>query len=298
MQTLYTLGTAEADTKMPDPVKILQKQIDATRQLFVYLLYCVTEVARYAEKDSHRRAGKNLPSAQDLNVNTKVSGNEFLWKILDNPSYKAAIENDKPNLIEDTQEQIKKLYNELSDSEEYQLYISVQARDKKSEKDIITFIFSTLMLPSERFISHLEEYFPNWDDDADMINQLVLNFIQKPANFNLQEMVTAEKWDFARKLLTTTREKREYALELIKPKLKNWDAERIAMLDMILMEMGVCELLYFETIPTKVTINEYIEIAKQYSTPQSGHFVNAVLDKILKDLEKEKKIDKQDRLSK
>ncbi|WP_243745464.1 transcription antitermination factor NusB [Segetibacter sp. 3557_3] len=292
MQTLYTLGTAEADTKMPEPVKILQKQIDASRQLFLYLLYCLTEVARYAEKDAHRRAGKNLPSAQDLNVNTKILGNEFLWKILDNPSYKKAVEDQKPQLIEGTSEQIKKLYRELAETEEYQAYISSQDREKKSEKDIIIFIFSTLMLPSERFISHIEEYFPNWDDDADMMNQLVLNYVQKPGSFNLQEMVSPEKWDFARNLLNTSREKRDYALELIKPKLKNWDAERIAMLDMILMEMGVCELLYFETIPTKVTINEYIDLAKEYSTPQSGHFVNGILDNIHKELMSQNKIHK------
>jgi N utilization substance protein B len=92
--------------------------------------------------------------------------------------------------------------------------------------------------------------------------------------------------------LTTTREKQDYALELIKPKLKNWDAERIAVLDMILMEMGVCELLYFETIPTKVTINEYIDLAKSYSTPQSGHFVNGILDNIHKELMTQDKIHK------
>ncbi len=83
--------------------------------------------------------------------------------------------------------------------------------------------------------------------------------------------MTEEKWKFANDLLTTTLDKREYITELIKPKLKNWDAERIAQIDMILMRMGVCELLYFETIPTKVTINEYIDIAKEYSTEQSGH---------------------------
>ncbi|MGC4057016.1 MAG: transcription antitermination factor NusB [Chitinophagaceae bacterium] len=84
-------------------------------------------------------------------------------------------------------------------------------------------------------------------------------------------------------------------MELIRPKLINWEAERVAQIDLILLRLGICELLYFPTIPTKVTINEYIEIAKQYSTPQSGHFVNAVLDRLLKDFEQEKKIRKQDR---
>ncbi len=148
------------------------------------------------------------------------------------------------------------------------------------------------MLPSERYTSHVEEHFTNWDDDAEMMNQLMLNYLQKPGSYNLQDMMTKDKWDFARNLLITAINKKEYALELIKPKLKNWDADRIAILDMILMEMGVCELLYFETIPTKVTLNEYIDLAKAYSTPQSGHFVNGILDNIHKDLLSQNKIQK------
>ena len=105
-------------------------------------------------------------------------------------------------------------------------------------------------------------------------------------------MISPEKWEFARSVLTTTIEKKEYCAELIKPKLKNWDSERIAVLDMVLMRMGVCELLYFETIPTKVTINEYIDLAKDYSTPQSGQFVNGILDNIHKEMMEAGKIQK------
>jgi N utilization substance protein B len=291
MQTLYTLNTDGGQNNV-DPVKLLQKQLDATRQLFIYLLYVLTEVARYAEKDAAKRASKNLPSEQDLNVNIKLSGNEFLWKILENASFKKAVENDKSYAIEGHALEIKKIYNELTKEEEYKQYIGAQSREKKSEKDIIIFIFVNMMLPSENFISHLEEHFSNWDDDAEMMNQLMLNYLQKPASYNLQEMISREKWEFAKSLLITSLEKRELARGLIKPKLKNWDAERIAILDMLLMEMGVCELLFFETIPTKVTINEYIDLAKAYSTPQSGQFVNGILDNIHKDLASQNKIHK------
>jgi N utilization substance protein B len=105
-------------------------------------------------------------------------------------------------------------------------------------------------------------------------------------------MIGAEKMKFAVDLLEAVIDKDVYCLELIKPKLKNWDSERIALLDMILIKMGVCELLYFETIPTKVTINEYIDLAKEYSTEQSGHFVNGILDNIHKELLAQNKIHK------
>jgi N utilization substance protein B len=291
MQTLYTLSTGDVQN-VSDPVKLLKKQVDASRQLFVYLLFVLTEIARYSEKDALKRASKNLPSEQDLNVNTKLAGNEFLWKIIETSSFKKAVEEDKPNLIEGTALQIRKIYNELTTTDEYKKYIQLEGRDKKVEKEIIVFIFTHLMLPSEDFTSHVEEFFTNWDDDAEMTNQLMLNYLQKPQSYNLQEMVSQEKWDFAKTLLSTTREKRAYVLELIKPKLKNWDADRIAVLDMILMEMGVCELLFFETIPTKVTINEYIDLAKAYSTPQSGQFVNGILDNIHKELSSQDKIHK------
>lgn len=289
MQTLYVLDTQENPAQ--DPIKLLQKQFSLSTQLFVYLIHLVTEVARYAETDSKNRASKHLPSAQDLNVNTKISGNELLWTILELPTYKTAVATHKPHLSSDS-ELVRKWYQELAETAEYKDYIAAAGRDKKSEKEILEFIFNTILLPNEAFQAHLEEDFTNLDDDIDMILQLMQGFLQKPQSFNLQDMLGKEKWEFAKNLLQTVLDKREVTMELIKPKLKNWDADRIAVLDMILMQMGVCEFLYFETIPPKVTINEYIDLAKEYSTPQSGQFVNGILDNIHKDLVKENRMHK------
>lgn len=282
MQLLYMIETAETPNVFENPVSQLQKHVDQTAELFVYLVYFITEVARFAETSSRQRAAKNLPSDADLNVNTKISGNELLWQIMESASFIKAIETLKPVLKID-KELVKKIYQDLTLTEKYQEYITAQSRDTLKEREIMKLIFTTLMLPNEDFITHIEELFSNWDDDAEMMDQLVLNYLQKPASFNIQELVGAEKWDFARTLLTTAIEKKDYTAELIKPKLKNWDSERIALIDMILMRLGVCELLYFETIPTKVTINEYIDLAKDYSTAQSGQFVNGILDSIHKE---------------
>lgn len=291
MQLLYMIEAADSPMAFKKPVEELQKQLDKSRELFVYLLYFLTEVARYAETSAQKRASRNLPSEEDLNVNIKIAGNEFLWQILENPSFQKAVETDLPEKLID-KDLLKKIYEDLTHTDKYKEYISQQSRDKAKEKEIIKLIFTQLMLPNEAFITHLEELFNNWDDDADMMDQLMQNYIQKPGSYNLQEMLSPEKWQFARSLLTTTLEKKDYCAELIKPKLKNWDAERIAQLDMVLMRMGVCELLYFETIPTKVTINEYIDLAKDYSTPQSGQFVNGILDNIHKEMMEAGKIQK------
>ena len=117
-----------------------------------------------------------------------------------------------------------------------------------------------------------------------MLVQLFAGYIQKPGTYNFKQMMTADKEQFAKNLLQTVLEKNEHLQSLITPKLKNWDPERIALLDMIMMKMGVAEFLYFETIPPKVTINEYIDLAKEYSTTQSGQFVNGILDNIHKEL--------------
>lgn len=293
MQTLYTIATLENEAKSGEPRKILQQHFDESRTLLVYLIWFLTEVTRYAEKDSHQRAGKHLPTSDDLNVNTKIAGNELLWKILEDPALKEQFAAQKPERIAD-KELIRKTYHQLVETTEYKTYINQQTREKSEEKKIMEFILNDLMLANELFVSHIEENFSNWDDDGEMLVQLLAGYIQKPGTCNFKQIATPDKEQFAKELLQTVVDKNEYLQELIVPKLKNWDPERIALLDMILMKMGVSEFLYFETIPPKVTINEYIDLAKEYSTQQSGQFVNGILDNIHKELVQQGKMQKTD----
>lgn len=283
MQTLYATDSMDNHLSSSQALNILKKNLDQSQQLFTYLVYFLTEIAGFAEADALQKAHKHLPSVSDLNVNTKISGNDIIWAALENKSLTTAIKlHHIENLVD--KELIRRIYLLLVASEEYKTYISLQSREKRSEKKILEFIFNDLMLANNDFTSNIEEYFINWDDDADMMVLLMANFIQSPVAFNFSQMLSEEKGQFGNNLLITVIDKKEVTLELIKPKLKNWDAERIAALDMIMMQMGVCEFLYFETIPPKVTINEYIDLAKEYSTPQSGHFVNGILDNIHKEL--------------
>ena len=292
MQVLYQLETNETIAN-PEGTKILLNRLDQTARLFAYLIYFLTEVARYAERDAAVRASKHLATSEDKNISIKLAGNSLLWKILENKSYKKAIADYKFN-FEQTGPLVRRVFQELTGSELYKEYLREPGRDAKKERDIMIFIFTDLMLPDENFTSHLEEYFTNWDDDAEMMVALMQTFLQKPGTLNLQEMPDPEKLQFAKELLQTVAEKKDHVTDIIKSRLKNWDPDRIAALDMILMQMGVCEFLYFPTIPPKVTINEYIDLAKEYSTSQSGHFVNGLLDGIHKDLIRDNKIHKTD----
>ncbi|HET9826316.1 MAG TPA: transcription antitermination factor NusB [Chitinophagaceae bacterium] len=293
MQTLYTIATSESETKPGDAEKILHKHFEQTRQLFIYLTYFLSEVANFAETDAHNRAAKHLPSYEDLHVSTKIATNEILSKIRGDASFKEFENKDKPQLLID-KELLKRIYHDLLEAKEYKKYISAAQRDKKEEREILEFILEKFLLNEENFLSHIEDNFSNWEDDAEMVIQLLVNYLQKPGSYNFKEMISEEKWNFAKSLLQTVQEKAELLENFVIPKLKNWDPERIALLDMILMKMGVAEFLYFETIPPKVTINEYIDLAKEYSTSQSGQFVNGILDNIHKELVQQGKMHKVD----
>lgn len=293
MQTIYTVHASENEIKSVDPQLILNKHFEQTRSLFVYLTWFLAEVCRYAEADAHRKAAKHLPTSNDLNVNIKIAGNEVLWKMLEDPALKEQFKLVKPELLSDP-DLLRKIYYQLVETNEYRQYTAEPGRDKQEEKKIIEFILNDMLLANELFTSHIEELFSNWDDDGDLIVQLLVAYIQKPGIYDFKNLMTPDKKDFAKNLLQTVLDKDDHLQSLIIPKLKNWDPERIALLDMVLMKMGVAEFLYFETIPPKVTINEYIDLAKEYSTPQSGQFVNGILDNIHKDLVQQGKMQKVD----
>lgn len=284
MQCLYAAESESTATSEMSSLKLLKSYLDQTAELFAFCIFSLTEIARYAETDAKLRSSKHLPSYEDLHVNIKIAGNSLLWKILETASFQTIIKQkhfaDKIN-----QELIRKIYYSLVETELYKIYINEESRDKKSEKELLSFIFTDLMMANEEFTDFLEEHFLQWDDDAEMIYQMVLNYLSKPAAYEFNDVVGPEKTNYALTLLKTAIEKKDYTMEMIKPKLNNWDPDRIAALDMIMLRMGICEFLYFETIPTKVTINEYIDLAKSYSTQQSGQFINGILDSIHKELQ-------------
>ena len=293
MQTLYTVDTHENTLNPGSAQKILASHFEQTRSLLVYLTYYLIQVARFAEKDSHQRASKHLPSYEDLHVNTKISGNSVIWKFLEEESFKKALQAIKPEQWLE-EELVRKAYGKLAETDVYKKYITEEGRDARSEKEILEYILEHGMLEEEAFVAHVEENFSNWTDDGEMVIQILDGTLKKPGAVSYNEIVSGDKLNFAKSLLNTVLDKNNYLLELIVPKLKNWDPERIALLDMILLKMGVAEFLYFETIPPKVTINEYIDLAKEYSTPQSGQFVNGILDNIHKELLQEGRMNKVD----
>lgn len=303
MQTLYSLHSIKEgpnngmNTDMKQGFALLNEKLSRSLDVFTTAILYTLEVARYAERDAHQRASKYVPTADDLVVNTKIAGNEFLWQVFSNETFKEKVKESKLERYIDA-EWIKKLYVALAKTDEYATYITAEERQPKSEKAIMQFIWEELIQKNNALQEHFTDELPGYEDDREMVGMLMENFFRSPKGINFLSLISGEKKDYAHDLLKTVLQREEYMMELIKPRLVNWESDRIPVVDLLLLQMGVCEFLYFPTIPTRVTINEYIEVSKIYSTPQSGQFINGVLDNILKTLEKEDKIRKQERTPK
>jgi N utilization substance protein B len=296
MQTLYTLSSLEqggrgsADTA----ASILNTKLGQVLDLFTISVLYAVRIAQYAEVDARQRASKYLVTASDQNVDTRLSHNTFVQLMMGNKSFTERIRNNKLDRFID-EAPVKKLFQQLLKSAEYSVYLDTVQHTQVSDKAILQHIWEKEVLGNEDAVSTFMDDMPGWEDDCELITMLMQNFFKGNSRVDFSKLLSTEKREYAHDLIKAVMEKEEYCMEFITPKLTNWDKERVALIDMLLLRMGVCEFLYFATIPTKVTINEYIDIGKQYSTPQSGQFVNGVLDNILKDLVKQDLITKTDR---
>ena len=300
MQTLYTLasgGETDQASRLRTGKKAMSERIEHALNLFTTVLLVLVRVAQYAEVDATRRRSKRLPTPEDLNVPTKIAGNTVVWALLENATFQQRIK-DKGLDGPITDDFLRTAYKALQAMPEYVAYNEVEGRTQKEERTMMRSIWEQLVIGSEWGQDFLTTELTGWEDDAEMTGLLVENFLRKPQKANFLQLLSEEKRRWALDMIEYVTEKQAYLDELIKPKLQNWDADRVAQIDNILLRLGVTEMLYFPTIPTKVTINEYIDIAKTYSTAQSGHFVNGVLDNVLKTLLAEDRVHKEERIKK
>jgi transcription antitermination protein NusB len=291
MQSVYALLQSTDDWNVKEGTKLLVNNYAEACELSVAYLYIAKGICDYAITDASNRASKRLPTAADLAVNTKMSKNTTVASLAANPHFEGACLMYKlDNKIDP--DFIKRLYTYVVASEEYTQYISSAHQDEKQDEVFFLYLIN-ILCTVEDFHSTVEEIYGHWLDDSTMVQAWIQKNFNKLPKTNFTDLLSKEKKDFGIELLATFFDRYSFTSELIKPKLLNWDSDRIAMMDMIIMQMGLTEILYFENIPCKVSINEYIDIAKNYSTMQSGQFVNGVLDKLYKELEKDNKIHKK-----
>jgi transcription antitermination protein NusB len=293
LQVVYSFDTAGLTPTLTEVEKALKTKFNQTGALLNYLISLTVDIAKYVETYSNQKANKHITTQADLNVNIKIAGNNVIWQLMENKTFALACNNTNTETTMD-RDLVKQLFLNLEKTPEYNNYINNDSRTNEEDTAIMIFVFENIILANDDVVAQLMEQFQNYDDDIEMLFSIIHSTIEKPKNTQFTKLITADKATYAYNLANTYYQKHDVIMEYIKPKLKNWDADRVAKLDMIALQLGICELLFFETIPVKVTINEYIDIAKDYSTPQSGQFVNGILDGIHKDLEKEGKLNKVD----
>ncbi|HEY1024943.1 MAG TPA: transcription antitermination factor NusB [Sphingobacteriaceae bacterium] len=297
VQALYAYHQSETKEAKPFEKALLQS-VDKVYEMYIWMLALLVEVADHSVVNAEERANKYLPSEEDLNASVQLHKNTFIAALRDNPQFVAGMAKYKPSWSFDP-EIARTVFSTLKGSPEYVAYLQQSDRSVKAEKDIVRHIFKKIILKSPFVEQAFEEKFINWPVDRDVLQALIAktfkNFTSEVPYENQLAQLTpdwSEDRPFIIDLFNKTLGYEQEYQELISQKTKNWEAERIAMMDTLLMRMAITELVHFSSIPVKVTINEYIEIAKEFSTPKSNSFINGILDKILADLKSAGKIRK------
>ncbi|SJN29635.1 transcription antitermination factor NusB [Sphingobacterium sp. JB170] len=300
MQTLYAYRLSE-DKQIKDFQKALFKSVDEVNQMYIWALNLLDEVAEYVLIDAEGRANKFLPTEKDKVYTTKLHSNSFIESLRQNRAY---LENIKKYDVSWTfdPEIVRSIFAELKVSGEYLAYLQQEDRSIAAEKDIIKYIFKKIVLKSADVDQVFETKFINWPVDKEVLQAMIAKTFKNFSSENpLQNELASltPNWDEDSEYIVdllkfTIRDAKDFQ-EMISEKTKNWEADRIALVDNILMQMAICELINFPTIPVKVTINEYIELSKSFSTVKSNTFINGILDKILAELTQQGRINKEGR---
>jgi len=297
LQALYAYHQSD-EKEIKNNEKQLLQSIDKVYEMYIWMLSLIAEVIDYAANDAEERANKHLPTADDLKPNLKILENKFIMSLKHNKEYIAAVKKYKISWDFDP-ELARSLFIILRNSDEYKEYLQKEDDTIATDKDIIKFIFKKVILKSSLAEQVFEDKFIFWPVDKDVLQALIAktfkNFAYDVPDLNKLAEVTGN-WTEDREFIVDLFQKsirfdKQYQ-ELINTKTTNWEPERIAMMDTLLMKMGITEFVNFPSVPVKVTLNEYLEIAKEFSTPKSNSFINGILDKILTELKAENKIKK------
>ena len=286
MQLLFAVNR-DHDLSVEEAKERYWTYIEDTFSLYILNLAVIINIAKIAQKDLENRKKKHLPTDLDKIFKDKIYNNSLVKNLDLNPLLKKELAKLK------VEEYIQKdyydsMYNEFAKKEEYSKYITKES----SNEDHLEILLELYRFcrQNELFNEIMEGYFGTWVDDKSVVVGAVKKTLKALPHesddffFKYKSPDETVK-DFGYNLFIRAIENDEELLKQIEPNLKNWESDRIAIIDMILMKMALCEMMGFNTIPTKVTINEYVEIAKNYSTAKSKEFINGVLDKIMKDLE-------------
>ncbi|WP_298368772.1 transcription antitermination factor NusB [uncultured Lutibacter sp.] len=295
MQSVYAILQSKSDI-LDKEEKFLYASIDKMFDLYVLILRLLVEVKNMEKNHIKISQKKYLATSKELNPNKKFINNPIFKKFEESISLNDYLETHNLNYWELDSEYTKEILTKIKESKLYESYMDSENTSFEKEKEFIAAIFREIIAPNDKLADYFEDKNISWVDDIPFVNTWVLKTINQ----------LKENKPFMVGKLYKDEDDKKYVVELFRKvvlnhtefekevvdKTPNWDAERIADIDMILIKMAICEFLKFPSIPSRVTINEYIEISKDYSTTKSSYFINGVLDKILKDFTASKRLNK------
>ena len=296
LQMLYTFYNQKESMDLKTAKTQLLQSVDLMYDLYLYLLLTFQEVRNASLSKMDDRANKLRPSFEDLNPNRKLVDNIIIERMIGSDSFQDLCRRRNVNWNSDEKQEIfRKLFIEIEKSEVYFEHMEALENDFSNAKNFLVQLFRSEIANSPLIYNFFEEEEIRWMDDIDLACSMVIKTIKMSTEEDDFDFLPLYKENDDEKDFITTLLKQTVALDqeseqLIEEMADNWELDRIAKMDVLLLKMAFAELQSFESIPTKVTINEYLEISKYYSTPKSNVFINGILDKSLKKLMKEKKV--------
>lgn len=300
MQTLYAFDGSESDDFKKEE-KFLVQSLENMYDLYLMQLSLLIEIQNRAEDFLQKVKKKHLATEEEKNPNKKFITNRVLLMLKNNEALKKEFETRKIDFWYLDFEYVDVIFKEILESDLYKDYMLSKTSGFEHDKEFVFNIFSDIIAPNEKLYDYIEDKKLTWADDLPVINTILQKLLRKVKENSTDFYFTPELYkdlddrDFAIELFKKTLLNRSKYSQDISSKTVNWDSERIANLDLVLLQMAICEFLKFPSIPTKVTINEYLEIAKEYSTPKSSIFINGILDKIVKEYDEKGMLNKTGR---
>jgi len=299
LQALYSYYQS-GDTSLEKVEKELLFSIQKTYDLYHYLFLLLIDINRFAKSKIDFNKSKFVPTEEDLNPVTKFVDNKIIVQLKENERLKNYL-NERKMSWTNHLDLIKVLFKNISESEDYKSYMASEERSYDADKKILINILENILNESEDLYATLEEQSIFWNDNIDFIISMIVKTIKKLKIGDdsktplMPKFKNDEDKEFVTELLHKTILHQAEYREIITQNIKNWDIDRLAFLDIIILQLALTELYLFPEIPVKVTINEYIEISKYYSTEKSSTFINGILDKLVKNLKKDNQIVKRGR---
>jgi N utilization substance protein B len=297
MQSIYAMHQNGSDD-LEKEEKFLFYSIDAIQDLYLIMLSSLIEICKKETDFLHKSSQKHLATAQERKPNEKFIKNAIFQILAENNSLSIGLETRKINNWALNDDYILLLLNDIKRSKLYAKYMSNAVNSFEEDKEFIVNLFQEVIVPNEKLYDYLEDNKLTWIDDIPVVNTEIikqLKAIKQVENGNLRVpklFKDNEDRDFVKDLFRKTVLNESVLANEYVDKTPNWDSERIAEIDTIILKMAICEFLKFPSIPVKVTLNEYLELAKEYSTPKSSIFINGILDNVVKELQTDNRIQK------